>query len=190
MVHKLYKKVQRIAYTCTWNCEEVQGKCTCGRTTASHSVGILGEPQSRWRRPRPPSSRWRAPPCRSCQRSWEPSCRLGWWGDGLTHDGNRWKAVAGIEICSHNFLSSIQRGVFSSSEPWKQNWRRKIFEERRSKRSKIFREGEYLAHGVEGKGGAYLEKENILPMKEKERGGKYLKEENTWWMETSKNICT
>ena len=33
-----------------------------------------------------------------------------------------------------------------------------------------------MAHGVEGKGGAYLEKENILPMKEKERGGKYLKE--------------
>ena len=57
----------------------------------------------------------------------------------------------------------------------------KIFSpKRRSKRSKIFREREYLAHRGERKGGKYLEKENIFPMKEKETGGKYLKEENTW----------
>ena len=47
--------------TCTWNCEEVQGRCTCGRMTdpLASRLGNLEGLWCHWRRPLPSSSQGR-----------------------------------------------------------------------------------------------------------------------------------
>ena len=49
---------------------------------------------------------------------------------------------------------------------------------RRKKRRKIFREGKYIFGGGEGKGGKYLEKENIYVVEEKKKEEHLTEKEN------------